>query len=252
MIPTIVVLGDHFEDVYWIGSATRLSPEAPIPVVSITETKSFPGGAGNVENNLRVLGAEVGGVHHSSPAIKNRLIVDGHHLARWDQWDTQAELSAQQIRRLVVDGIIISDYNKGAITYEVVEAIAAKGLPTFIDTKRDPRFFDIIMNPIFFPNSKEYTAYLEGFCVQPKVVLKRGELGMQYQEFGKVLYDYPSTARRVVSVCGAGDTVVAAFAYGYLVGLPDPLAFANDAAAVVVGKPYTATASMKEIQNHAC
>lgn len=248
--PTILVIGDEFRDRYWLGTTSRISPEAPIPVVKIDDTREFWGGAGNVILNLIQLGVAVVamGPNYSDLPVKNRLCIGDYQLARWDENDTQRETPTGELGKFDLDAVIISDYGKGAITYSVIEAIAALNLPTYIDSKRSPRDFDIIMNPVFFPNQKEYDEHLYDYRVQPRVVLKRGPQGIEYHEFGKVKQTHTALARKVVSVCGAGDTVIAAFAYASTVGLPNPLLFANIAAALVVEKPYTATVTESEIR----
>jgi bifunctional ADP-heptose synthase (sugar kinase/adenylyltransferase) len=252
MKPTIAVFGDHFLDSYLIGTAERISPEAPVPVVKIDDKFVFPGGASNVVANLWALGATVydGMMSDGYRPVKNRLYVGTHQLARWDEHDETNEIPTEVVKFIggKVDGVIISDYGKGAVTYAVIEAIAALNKPTYIDTKRSPRDFDIVMNPTFFPNQKEYDSHLHDYRVQPRVVLKRGANGIQFHQFGKIAYDYTAQARKVISVCGAGDTVLAAFAYSDSLGLPSPLLFANMAAAVVVEKPWTATATLREVQ----
>lgn len=55
----IFVLGDLIFDKYIYGKVSRISPEAPVPVVEVTEEKMMPGGAGNVANNIAVLGGRV-------------------------------------------------------------------------------------------------------------------------------------------------------------------------------------------------
>jgi D-beta-D-heptose 7-phosphate kinase / D-beta-D-heptose 1-phosphate adenosyltransferase len=247
--PTIAVFGDWFYDTYYVGTSTRISPEAPIPVVKVRETLTFSGGAANVVNNLEALGAIVppATMWEMRPSIKNRLMVDNYQLARWDENDEQQEWDLDKIKRTIADAVIISDYGKGSITYAVIEEIAKLDLPTFIDTKRSPRDYDIVMNPTFFPNQKEYEQYMHDYRVQPKVVYKRGADGIQYMEFGKVLKDYPAWASKVVSVTGAGDTVAAAFVYATLQKFVDPLGFANRAAALVVEKPWTATTTIAEM-----
>lgn len=254
--PTIAVFGDSFRDIYWIGTTSRLSPEVPVPVVNISDNQSLDGGASNVQQNLIALGVKTWTptCYFDTNNYKNRLICNGYQLARWDENDSCPEITKTQVdwvRNFQADGIIISDYNKGAITYETIEAIAALNLPTFIDSKRNPRDFDVIMNPVFFPNEKEYQEHLNDYKLQPQVVYKRGAQGMQYQQFGYTLATLPTWAEKVVSVCGAGDTVIAAYAYKYFssTSVFDALEFANAAAAVVVQKPYTATATLKEIQD---
>src|SRR5687767_420215 len=53
----ILVAGDVMLDRYWLGGASRISPEAPVAVVKVNNTKDSPGGAGNVALNLAALGA---------------------------------------------------------------------------------------------------------------------------------------------------------------------------------------------------
>ena len=55
----ILVIGDVMLDRYWYGSATRISPEAPVPAVKVTHEEARPGGAANVALNLAALGAGV-------------------------------------------------------------------------------------------------------------------------------------------------------------------------------------------------
>lgn len=248
--PTIAVFGDEFRDRYWLGTTTRISPEAPIPVVKITTTHEFPGGAGNVMANLLALGASVigSGPAYSKLPVKNRLCIGDYQLARWDENDVIPEANIEPIKNFRADGVIVSDYGKGSITYAVIEAIAELNLPTFIDTKRSPRDFDVVQNPIFFPNFKEYLEHLDDYRIQPDVILKRGEHGIEHMQFGMQNEYLPAWAEKVVSVCGAGDTVIAAYAYAVLTNDKAPLYFANKAAAVVVEKPWTATASHSEIE----
>ena len=52
----VLVIGDVMLDRFWHGSATRMSPEAPVPVVNVDEVDDRPGGAGNVAVNLAALG----------------------------------------------------------------------------------------------------------------------------------------------------------------------------------------------------
>src|SRR2546425_959697 len=81
------VFGDGMWDRYWIGTANRLSPEFPGPVVKIEDMRFYPGGAGNVANNLQMLGVTVLRYFHDGPT-KNRLMVGDTQIARWDEHDT--------------------------------------------------------------------------------------------------------------------------------------------------------------------
>lgn len=256
MTPKILVVGDLMVDRYHFGTVTRISPEAPIPVVKIVEERSFMGGAGNVIENLLALGAEV--KCPMAPAaipVKNRLMVGDTQVARWDESDELPPVDLEAIDQAVLhwrpDAVVISDYGKGAITYEVNEVLADLKVPTFIDTKRNPEDFQIFEEATFFPNQKEFDEYRKEYSqvymLLGGVILKRGPLGIQRWLDGAVFESYPAWAERVVSVCGAGDTVLAGFTYAYVTGHEAPVAFANAAAAVVVGKPWTSTATVEEI-----
>ena len=81
----VLVLGDIIEDRYIYGTSTRISPEAPVPVVTYKEEKITMGGAALVFDNLKNLGVNVSlfevDQHHS---IKTRIICDGHYITRID------------------------------------------------------------------------------------------------------------------------------------------------------------------------
>jgi D-beta-D-heptose 7-phosphate kinase/D-beta-D-heptose 1-phosphate adenosyltransferase len=243
------VIGDAFTDRYHIGESTRLSAEAPIPVVKITKTFDLPGGAGNVARNLDALGARVLQGYIGPFPIKNRLMIDDHQIARWDENDTC------QSNRLIVpilrtaDAIVIADYAKGSVTPEIIQTIGNwmfdTGKPVFVDTKRAPGYFYGLDKwyTIFFPNQKEHDEFnydISGV----RYILKRGRDGIQYDD-----RTLPSTARFVRSVNGAGDSVIASFAFATVTGYSDPLAFANTAAGLVVEKPYTAVVTKEEIES---
>lgn len=257
-VPKVLVIGEKFIDRYFIGSASRLSPEAPIPVVKLDdEPLQFMGGAGNVAENLKVLGAHV--VELFQPGhfpIKNRLIVGQTQIARWDQYDTVSPIkltNSVQVNHYFKDinGVIVSDYAKGAVTSELVATIGDKlgKARLFIDTKSSPAAYGILARQAtFFPNMKEYAQFTAAYNACPVKVLKMSEHGMTYQNRSENIHQ-PALATKVVNVSGAGDTAVAAYAYAILTGKEpkDALEFAARACAVVVGKPYTGTADLSEI-----
>jgi bifunctional ADP-heptose synthase (sugar kinase/adenylyltransferase) len=255
----ILVIGERFTDRYFIGTSTRLSPEAPIPVVNIKEVIQFSGGAGNVVANLQALGAGVAELYQPGHyPIKNRLVSGGHQLARWDQDDTCEPFTALHMKLSKhlfkdVDGVVISDYNKGAFSSEGVAAIMEMVPQTatlFVDTKTSPGKYAILNNrTFFFPNMKEWAAHAESYNAMYNVVRKESEHGMTYLARGGRGAYAPALATTVVSVSGAGDTAMAAFAYAYCNGArpSEAIEFASRACAVVVSKPYTSVATLDEI-----
>lgn len=254
--PRILVIGEKFIDRYYVGTATRLSPEAPIPVVAVKEVIQSAGGAGNVSANLKALGAEVTEIYQQTPyPTKNRLIANGQQLARWDEHDYTAPFDPYKIKLWAPffkdkDAIIISDYAKGAFTPEIAMGISTLTgkTPVFIDTK-NVSIWVRGDNMFFFPNQKEWNAQQEEYIWAENVIRTESEHGMSYLHFGKSEYTLRAHPGPVVSVCGAGDTAIASFAYAYVkYGSWAPaMEFAALACAVAVSKPYTAVVSHEEI-----
>lgn len=258
---SILVLGDAFLDTYHIGKVRGLSAEAPIPILDIVDTKSFPGGAGNVVMNLVALkvSQDFSFLNPSPLPVKNRLETeDGLQLARWDVNDqcqpitlqTECPTCHDYIDLTSVEGIVVSDYGKGAITPGLVEYLLAHfSCPIYVDTKSDPRQWIGAENAILFPNLKEYHQFQDSYDWLPRVVLKQSEHGLAWMEYGRVILSRPAYARQVVSVNGAGDTVLAAFvkAHQSNLDLPYCLDYASFAAGVVCEKPFTSTVTDEEI-----
>ena len=77
----VLVFGDVIVDKYIYGTSTRISPEAPVPVVTFQEEKESLGGAGLVYENLKSLGVDATLLQTEQPrSVKTRIICDGHIL----------------------------------------------------------------------------------------------------------------------------------------------------------------------------
>ncbi|MCB1957581.1 MAG: D-glycero-beta-D-manno-heptose-7-phosphate kinase [Rhodocyclaceae bacterium] len=169
----ILVVGDVMLDRYWFGDVSRISPEAPVPVVLMERSEDRPGGAANVARNARALGAQVSllavvgedeaagalqrlldadGVRaslHPDPAlhttIKLRVIGRQQQLLRIDfeTRPTREVLQAKldEYRALVGehDLVVLSDYDKGGLTDvgEMVRIAREAGKPVLVDPKGD-------------------------------------------------------------------------------------------------------------------
>lgn len=158
----VLVVGDAMLDSYYIGSASRLSPEGPVPVVQSRGREHLPGGAANTASNARALGAKttllaVVGADHEGELLRKRLgdygvdvsqlivdpsrptttklriLADGHFLARYDI-EADADLSGDTARRFLStfrdlfgqsDVVIVSDYMKGVVTPAFVAELSA-------------------------------------------------------------------------------------------------------------------------------
>lgn len=164
---TVLVIGDIMADEYLRGQVRRISPESPVMIVEVQKEEIKPGGAANVANNLRALGAEVHlagfigddeigqtlldimrqlGIHTQSiltdpsrpTTRKTRIIAQHQQVLRVDREKTheapphlQEQLAAQVHEQLnQVDAIVLSDYRKGALPANTISVIinAAKRL----------------------------------------------------------------------------------------------------------------------------
>ena len=97
----VLVLGDIITDKYIYGSSSRISPEAPVPVVNITNVATSLGGAGLVFENLKSLGVDVTLFDTMQPrSTKTRIISDGHYITRLDE-DEQAD--GEVVLKKVID-----------------------------------------------------------------------------------------------------------------------------------------------------
>ena len=160
----VLVLGDVINDKYIYGTSTRISPEAPVPIVNLTEVKTSLGGAGLVSENLKNLGVDVTLVQtEQSRSTKTRIIADGHYVTRLDE-DEQADGDAvlQNVLRSdfsSFDYAILSDYNKGVLTHstQIIEHINSQGCKVIVDPKRHSKCYEGAW--LVKPNYKEMTDF---------------------------------------------------------------------------------------------
>ena len=202
----ILLIGDSCYDYYHYGEVKRISPEAPIPILDFTHVTKKRGMASNVYDNLKALGAEVH-IVTSFSENKKRYIdkKTGQQLLRVDEKineETYEDVEAPLLYDY--DAIVISDYNKGFLSYESIEEIIEifHG-PIFIDTKKTDlaRFESAIVkiNELEYERATSYCSSL---------IVTRGGKNVTY---GDDLY-YPPKVD-VHDVCGAGDTFLAALAF---------------------------------------
>lgn len=218
----ILLIGDSCEDEYFIGSCDRLSPEAPVPVLKIQEHFTAPGMAANVKKNLQALEQRVDFLTNTGTIKKIRYIDkrSGQHLLRVDDesnkiipWDKNLPilfLGGRQDIYEYYDAVVISDYNKGFLSYEHIEEIIRDfKCPVFIDTKkRDLKRFEgaiIKINLHEFNNLTSTPDNMKG------LIVTNGENGAMHESV-----HYPAEKVEVSDVCGAGDTFLSWLVYGYL------------------------------------
>lgn len=276
----VLIIGDVMIDSYMWGSVTRISPEAPVPIVAVNKKENRLGGAANVALNIQSLGANpilcsvIGtddngkllmellkkqklsseGIVQSSKRIttvKTRVIGSNHQMLRIDEEietsidGKDIKLTFDKIKQLVnskkVDVIIFEDYDKGAITAdliaEVVKFSKQKNIPTVVDPKKR-NFMSYSGVTLFKPNLKELkeglkvdfdvskTAELsrvvDGFLKKQKIdsaLITLSEKGI-YIHTSKSKKMIPAHLRDITDVSGAGDTVVSVAALCTALKLP--------------------------------
>lgn len=225
----ILLIGDDCLDVYQYGSVERLSPEAPVPVFKLLEEKTLPGMAGNVYRNLINLGCNVQYLHNLTS--KKIRIIDkksGQHLLRIDDDVISEPITFETNIPPIYDAIVISDYNKGTVSYDLIREMIDTGIPVFVDTKKTD--LESLGGAFFKLNSDEY-AKLKSHPPIDKLIVTMGKHGAMWNQR---TYDAPEI--EVVDVCGAGDTFLAAFVYQYLQtnNIDKSIAFAIKSASITV------------------
>ena len=173
----IAILGDVMMDAYVIGSVTRISPEAPVPIVSLSKKENRLGGAANVALNIVSLGAEAiicsvvgddsegeelvqifdqekvnsSGIvrsKHRKTTVKTRIIGNNQQLLRVDSEQIDP-ISTEEENQLIqkvsdliqsgIDALIFEDYNKGVLTERVISEILKLCKAANIPTTVDPK-----------------------------------------------------------------------------------------------------------------
>ena len=236
----ILLIGDSCIDEYQYGIVDRISPEAPVPIFKYIRSEEKPGMVYNVRNNLENLGCHVT-LLTRDPSRKIRLIDSrtGHHITRIDR-DVQAvPVDVIPFFFSNYDAVVISDYDKGTVTYELVEdLIKTSTCPIYIDTKKkDLKRFEGAFVKI---NGLEKSLAIS---FPTELIVTQGKEGARYKNT-----TFPSPLIEVTDVCGAGDTFLASLVYFHLttgnMNLAIPLA--NKASAVTVQKIGTYAPTMKE------
>jgi D-beta-D-heptose 7-phosphate kinase/D-beta-D-heptose 1-phosphate adenosyltransferase len=191
----IVVLGDAMLDVYLAGDVDRISPEAPVPVVTVRQRRVALGGAANVAANVAAIGAEgrlvapIGDdargdslrgelaqhrladdwlvvVPERPTTSKTRVVARGQQVVRIDEEvddpipDRSAQALAEALERGVADAdaLLIEDYNKGALTPAVIECAMGTARRRGVPVVVDPKFrhfFAYRGATVFKPNRRE-------------------------------------------------------------------------------------------------
>ena len=205
----VLVLGDIMLDRYWEGGTSRISPEAPVPVVKVEQIKDRPGGAANVALNIAALGAgaQLGGYtgdDEMADSLQDMLTGAGVHcgFTRVADYPTITKLRVlsrnQQLIRLDFEeselasagvplqeslagllphcgALVLSDYAKGALDdpQPLIAAAREAGLPVLVDPKGTD-FSRYRGATLLTPNLHEFEAVV-GHCASETELVSRGE-----------------------------------------------------------------------------
>ena len=303
----IVILGDVMLDEFVWGDVTRISPEAPVPVVDIRRESIHLGGAANVLANTAALGAhacvigvvgkDLAGerlrqrlseastlqedgflvVDDGRPStVKTRIIAHNQLVVRADR-ELRTPVNGYVQERIVsalkealrdADAFVVSDYDKGVVTQQILEEIlpaAYSRMPVLIDPKIR-NFPSYRPASLITPNHHEALRMTnleedsdDGLDQAARIIrarlgcdavlITRGDRGIMLLEGDGEPVFVGTTAREVYDVTGAGDTVIATLATALSAGasMLEAATLANHAAGVVVGKVGTATISGAEL-----
>lgn len=245
--PVILVIGDLMIDRYIWGDATRLSPEAPVPIVNVKRESTTLGGAANVAQNLVSLGARVivAGITGNDAAgeelkgilmaegistdaivtdasrpttLKTRVLAGSHQLVRIDREVTDAIGAGLQTHLLgklsdsmeAADIVIISDYNKGLFSPDLTQSLIA------VAKQKNKKV-------IVDPKGLNYSKYKGAFLIKPNrkelteaAKFERIKSIPDLQEAAKVIFAQTQTDYLVVTLSEEGMMILSELAYKLL------------------------------------
>lgn len=204
----ILVVGDVMLDRYWNGDSTRISPEAPVPIVKVGGVEDRPGGAANVALNIAALGANskllgLTGKDEAAQALEDkmsavnvpcdflqldnyptitklRVLSRGQQVIRLDFEETVAAVDTQPLVAKTLANLadyqvmIVSDYNKGALSevQKMIKAARKQGVRVLVDPKGCD-FEKYRGATLLTPNLSEFESVV-GHCKDEKTLVEKG------------------------------------------------------------------------------
>ena len=217
----VLVFGDIIIDKYIYGTSTRISPEAPVPVVTYTDEKTTMGGAALVFENLTSLGVDAELYDTlEDHSVKTRIICDGHYITRIDE-DKNANSNAvlervKQSDFSTYDIVVLSDYDKGTLdnARQIIKHINKFNCKVIIDPKRYAHDYENAW--LVKPNHSEYTKF--EFDEWKGNIITTDAGHSVRATIDDVEYNIPVESVEVSDVTGAGDCFLASFVYALTKG----------------------------------
>jgi rfaE bifunctional protein kinase chain/domain len=275
----ILIIGDVMIDTYLWGRVDRVSPEAPVPIVSDIVEESRLGGAANVALNVKAMGAVpilcsvIGGDEKGTMFLdlmeeqnlsdvgitvddyrvttqKTRVISGFKHLLRIDEevstslsrriQESFIEMVLNLIKTGGISSIIFQDYDKGVVTKPIITKVSKLARTLQIPVLADPKFRNFSSYTgitVFKPNLKEFVRGVKTEATKSDVekIMELGDIFRKKQKIDTLMvtlsdrgiaivgegmqFHLPATARSIVDVSGAGDTVISLLAICYAYGM---------------------------------
>ena len=244
----VLLVGELCKDTTYYCDVSRISPEAPVPVADLVWKSIANGMAGNVNSNLKAFGIETTFLHQRpTQHINKTRYVDmksGQHLLRADS--THPKITPLDVKTVndieQYDVIVVSDYNKGFVTYETVYQLRTLfNGPILVDSKKTDlaQFAGCIVKI----NQSEYN---NATSLPRSVIVTLGSEGAKHDDIV-----YPADKVNMLDVCGAGDTFLAGLTYQILQGasISTSIKFANKCAGIAVQQRGTYTLTRQDIES---
>tara|TARA_B100000900_G_scaffold388952_1_gene381428 strand:+ start:444 stop:1385 length:942 start_codon:yes stop_codon:yes gene_type:complete len=303
----ILVIGDLMLDIFYYGKSFRESPEAPVPVIEDADIRNILGGALNVANNIKNLGGNVSIIGmlgedeeaqiindllekeniSNTSIIKNknfktiskkRIFSNNIQIARIDKEDqnykfnfTDKDISLIEKQISSCDVLILSDYNKGFLSKDLIPIIIDIARSNNVKIIVDPKklnFASYKGASIITPNLKEIQDATGITITNQKHLIDICKKIVNEYDFEHIVATKSEDGISIISktedhhidgklvnnpdVSGAGDTVIATLALGLSVGLDiySSTNIANIAAGLVVAKEGTSVVSISELKEN--
>lgn len=233
----IAVFGEICQDVFVYSSCSRLSPEAPVPVLKPIETISSDGMAGNVVRNLKNMssGLIIDKFFQKRKISKTRHIdkKTNHMYLRVDTGEDSPIDRIENIPDLSeYDIVIVSDYNKGFLHEEDLYKIATLSNFSVLDTKK--KILPQTSLSFSFVKLNESERMINKDLPDDNLVITLASRGAM---FDGIIFS-PTVSLETIDVSGAGDTFLSAFSLSYFdtKSVEESIRFANQMSSKVVQK----------------
>ena len=263
----ILVIGDAMSDEFWHGTVSRISPVAPVPVVSVQSIEKRPGAAANVAANIEAMGIACERIFGGGERIRKIAVTASQHMARldFDYPQTPIEPDAAYCEAVErCDMVVAMDYGKGSLA-NIAALIRVASKPFLIDPKGHD-YNRYRGAALIKPNQEEMRALVGGWSNQDELDFKARQfllasgiesILLTQAEDGMTLYTRTATLHQAaenvaaVDVSSAGEAALAAYAAALAKGyeLASCLRFAARAAGIAISRAGTVVCTQEEVFN---